>query len=45
HRVLVAGVEHPEFQGIRVVPALYNTEAELDRFAELLTEARRRGLD
>ena len=41
HRVLVAGVEHPEFKGLRVVPALYTTEAELDRFVHLLFEARR----
>jgi hypothetical protein len=41
HRVLVAGVEHPEFKGLRIVPALYTTEAELDRFVHLLFEARR----
>ena len=44
HRVLVAGVEHPEFKGLRIVPALYTTEAELDRFSELLIEARKHGI-
>lgn len=44
HRALVAGIENPEFRGIRVVPAIYTTEAELDRFADLLLEARRGGL-
>ncbi|MDB6094590.1 MAG: Aminotransferase [Verrucomicrobia bacterium] len=44
HRVLVAGVVHPEFRGLRVVPALYTTEAELDRFADLLLLARKNGL-
>jgi selenocysteine lyase/cysteine desulfurase len=44
HRVLVAGVEHAEFRGLRVVPALYTTEAELDRFVDLLLQARKTGL-
>jgi len=44
HRVLVAGVEHAEFKGLRVVPALYTTEVELDRFADLLIAAHRHGL-
>ena len=44
HRVLVAGVEHAEFRGLRVVPALYTTEAELDRFADLLLVARKNGI-
>lgn len=44
HRALVAGIENPEFKGIRVVPAIYTTEAELDRFADLLIHARQHGI-
>ena len=44
HRALVAGIENAEFRGIRVVPAIYTTEGELDRFADLLLHARKHGV-
>jgi selenocysteine lyase/cysteine desulfurase len=44
HRALVAGIENAEFRGIRVVPAIYTTEGELDRFADLLLHARKHGI-
>jgi selenocysteine lyase/cysteine desulfurase len=44
HRALVGAIDHPEFKGIRVVPSLYTTEAEADRFADLILTARRQGI-
>jgi selenocysteine lyase/cysteine desulfurase len=41
HRVIVRGIEHPEFAGIRVTPSLANAPAELDRLVVALDEARR----
>lgn len=34
HRILVAAIEHPEFEGIRVSPSVYTTLEELDRFCD-----------
>jgi selenocysteine lyase/cysteine desulfurase len=32
-RILVRAIVHPEFNGIRVAPNLFNSAAEIDRFA------------
>ena len=32
HGILVVGITHDEFQGLRVSPSVYTTVEELDRF-------------
>lgn len=44
HRTLVRPIIHPEFQGIRVTPNLYTTQADLERFIGLLKIAALKGL-
>jgi selenocysteine lyase/cysteine desulfurase len=39
HRIVVAGIEHPDFSGLRVTPQVYSTPAEVDRFAEAMIVA------
>ena len=36
HRILVVGIEHDEFRGIRVSPSVYTTHNELDRFCDVM---------
>ena len=36
HRILVVGIKHDEFQGIRVSPSVYTTHDELDRFCDVM---------
>ncbi len=43
HRILVVGIKHPEFEGIRVSPSVYTTSEEIDRFADALEAVARRG--
>lgn len=44
HGVIVAAIEHPEFQGIRVTPNVYTTLEELNRFTEAIERVLRRGI-
>ena len=43
HRIIVVGIRHPEFQGIRVSPSVYTTIEEIDRFADALEAIAERG--
>ncbi len=43
HRIIVVGIQHPEFQGIRVSPSVYTTLEEIDRFGDAMEEIARRG--
>ncbi|MAE64650.1 MAG: aminotransferase V [Phycisphaeraceae bacterium] len=36
HRILVAGIGHPECPGVRVSPSVYTTRQELDRFCDAM---------
>ncbi len=44
HRVIVAGIKHTDFEGIRVSPNLFTTLPELDRFVEVIEDVLRRGI-
>lgn len=44
HRILVAPIKHPEFEGIRVSPSVYSTIEELDRFCDAVEQVIRKGL-
>ena len=44
HRILTVGINHPEFEGIRVSPSVYTTEEEIDRFADAMEDAIREGI-
>jgi selenocysteine lyase/cysteine desulfurase len=44
HRIVTTPIVHAEFDGIRVTPNVYTTLDEIDRFAEKMTEAARKGL-
>ncbi len=44
HHVVTTPINHPEFSGVRVTPNVYSTLDEIDRFAEHLLEAARRGV-
>jgi selenocysteine lyase/cysteine desulfurase len=42
-RIIVVGIKHPEFQGIRVSPSVYTTLEEVDRFADAMEKVLKRG--
>ena len=44
HRVVTTPLIHDEFTGLRVTPNVYTTLEEVDRFAELLISAVRKGI-
>ncbi len=44
HRIVVAPIENPQFQGIRVSPQIYTTSDEVDRFADAIREAAQVGI-
>jgi selenocysteine lyase/cysteine desulfurase len=44
HRILVVGIKHSEFEGIRVSPSVYTTVEEIDRFAGAMETVIRSGL-
>jgi isopenicillin-N epimerase len=44
HRIVATPLVHPEFNGLRVTPNVYNTLDEIDRFAETLLDGIKRGL-
>ena len=43
-RILVVGIKHPEFEGVRVSPSVFTTLEEIDRFAEAMEAVARDGL-
>lgn len=44
HRIIVAAITHPAFQGVRVAPSVYTTVEEVDRFATIMEEIAEKGL-
>jgi selenocysteine lyase/cysteine desulfurase len=44
HRIFTVAIQHDQFRGIRVTPNVYTTLAELDRFAEAMLHAARKGI-
>jgi selenocysteine lyase/cysteine desulfurase len=44
HHIFVVAIQHADFQGIRVSPAVYTTLEEIDRFADALESVARDGL-
>ena len=44
HHIVVTGIDHPEFNGLRVTPNVHTTVQEVDLFAEKLIEAVRKGI-
>ncbi len=44
HRIFTVGIKHAEFEGIRVSPSVYSTIEEVDRFAELMERAVKKGI-
>jgi len=44
HRIIVTPIVHPEFNCIRVTPNVYTLTAEVDRFADVVEQAVRRGI-
>jgi selenocysteine lyase/cysteine desulfurase len=44
HHIVVTGIAHPEFDGLRITPNVYTTVWEVDLFAEKLIEAVRKGI-
>ena len=44
HRILTTGINHDEFQGIRISPSVYTMLPELDRFCDAMEHVIRNGL-
>ncbi len=44
HKIVVTGIEHPQFHGIRVTPNVYTLLSEVDRFAGAMVEAATKGI-
>jgi len=44
HRIVTTGIGHPEFTGLRITPNVYTTVDEVDRFADQVLEAIRKGV-
>jgi selenocysteine lyase/cysteine desulfurase len=44
HKIVATPLIHAEFNGLRVTPNVYNTLDEIDRFAEAMVEAIRKGI-
>jgi selenocysteine lyase/cysteine desulfurase len=44
HRIFTAAIVHPDFSGLRISPAVYNTLAEVDYFTEVMADVARKGL-
>ncbi len=45
HRILVTGINHDEFNGLRISPSVYTTLPELDRFCDAMEHAIAHGID
>ncbi|MFQ5709135.1 MAG: aminotransferase class V-fold PLP-dependent enzyme [bacterium] len=44
YRIIVTGIKHPEFQGIRVTPNVYSTLEGIDRFSDAMESVIKKGL-
>ena len=44
HKIVVTGIEHPQFHGIRVSPSVYTTVGEIDRFGDAMVTAATTGI-
>ncbi len=44
YRIIVVGIKHPEFEGIRVTPNVYSTLEEIDRFNDAMDTVLKEGL-
>lgn len=44
HKIVVTGIEHPQFHGIRVSPSVYSTIGEIDRFGDAMVLAATKGI-
>ncbi|MFQ5637536.1 MAG: aminotransferase class V-fold PLP-dependent enzyme [bacterium] len=44
YRIIVVGIKHPEFEGIRVTPNVYSTLEEIDRFCDAMETVLKKGL-
>jgi isopenicillin-N epimerase len=44
HKILIAGIKHDEFEGIRVTPSVYTTMEEIDRFCDTMELALEKGI-
>lgn len=44
HRIQTVAIVHPEFSGLRITPNVFTTIDEVDRFADRILEAVRKGL-
>jgi selenocysteine lyase/cysteine desulfurase len=44
HKVVTTPLNHAEFSGLRVTPSVYTTLEEVDRFAELVLSALKKGV-
>ncbi|MDX2184065.1 MAG: aminotransferase class V-fold PLP-dependent enzyme [Gemmatimonadaceae bacterium] len=43
-RIFTVLIKHQDFEGLRVTPSVYTTRDDVDRFAEAMTQALRKGL-
>ena len=44
HRIVTSPTKHPQFEGIRVTPNVYNTLAEVDLFVDAMNQALTKGV-
>jgi selenocysteine lyase/cysteine desulfurase len=44
HKISTAGLNHPEFQGMRITPNVYTTLDEIDRFGDKVLLALKKGI-
>ncbi|NIR52350.1 aminotransferase class V-fold PLP-dependent enzyme [candidate division KSB1 bacterium] len=44
YRIIVVGIKHPEFEGIRVTPNVYSTIEEIDRFGDAMETVIKKGI-
>ena len=44
HRIVATALNHEEFTGMRVTPSVYTTIDEVDRFAETVLKAIKKGI-
>jgi selenocysteine lyase/cysteine desulfurase len=44
HHILVTGIHHEDFEGLRVSPSVYSTPREVDRFCEAIEDVLANGL-
>lgn len=44
YRIIVTGIKHPEFEGIRVTPNVYSTLDEIDRFGDAMETIIKKGI-